>query len=136
MNKKIILSILVLLSFGLTLYAQSAGQFFRQGNAAFDRKAYDSAVMLYSKAIQSDLRSPEIYFHRGNALLKLEKFDDAIVDFSMVISIDPKFAEAYYNRGMSRKLKNSPVQNCCEDFRKAMDLGFTAAGKAMDDYCR
>lgn len=135
-NKKVVLSFVDLLSFGIPVFAQTAVEFFVQGNAAFDRKAYDTAVILYSKAIQSDPKSPEIYLNCGKAFLKLEKFDDAIVDFSMAINLDPKQGEAYFNRGMARKLTKSPIQNYCEDLRRAQELGFPDAAKALERLCK
>lgn len=136
MIKKVIYPLLVFVLFEIPVYSQTSVEFFRQGNTAFERKAYDSAVMLYSKAIQSDPLSPEIYLNRGKAFMKVEKFDDAIVDFSMVISLDPKKGESYFNRGIARKLKNSPVQNCCEDFRRALELGWPGAAKAVEELCK
>ena len=117
-------------------FAQTPPVYLKQGNAAFEKKLFDSAVILYTKAIESDPGSSEIYIKRGIAFLETGKKDDAIVDFSTAISLDPKSGEAYYYRGVSRKLKKSPAQNWCDDFRKAIALGFRDALNAIKEDCK
>ena len=136
-SKKIFcFSFLSFITFCILSFAQTPSVYFQQGNTAFEKKLFDSAVMLYTKAIESDPGSSEIYIKRGRAFLETGKNDDAIVDFSTAISLDPKSGEAYYYRGVARKLKKSPAQNWCDDFRKAIALGFQNATNAIKEDCK
>jgi tetratricopeptide (TPR) repeat protein len=135
-GKKMSLFFLPFIISGISLFSQTPAVHVQQGDAAFAKQLFDSAIVLYTIAIKADPGLPVTYIKRGKAFLAAGKKDDAIVDFSFAISLDPNSGEAYYNRGIARKMKNSPAQNWCDDFHKAMRLGYQDAVKTANEECR
>jgi tetratricopeptide (TPR) repeat protein len=59
---------------------------------------------------------------------------EAIPDYDVIIKADPKNAEAYYNRGIS-KMNVQDFKSGCDDFRKAVELGYKPAEQMVNIYC-
>ena len=59
---------------------------------------------------------------------------DALPDFDIAIKYDPKDAEAFFNRGISR-MNVKDTKGGCEDFRKALELGYQPAEQMVKIYC-
>lgn len=69
-------------------------------------------------------------------------FQLALADLNKAIELKPDFGEAYYNRGMAFinifKIsgKRSHRDAACDDWRKALDLGYFKANDMLKMYCR
>jgi hypothetical protein len=49
--------------------------------------------------------------------------------------MDASFGRKFYNRGFAKhKLKD--INGACEDWEKALDLGYNLAKDALDKYCK
>ena len=81
-----------------------------------------------------DKNYSQAYYNRAisNAILKNHK--EAIPDYDMAINADPKNPEIYYNRGIS-KMNVQDNNGGCEDFRKALELGYQPAEQMINIYC-
>ena len=64
------------------------------GNAAFDRKDFDAAIMHYSAAIALDATNIIAYYNRGLAKNNIGQHRDAIADFNEAIRLEPENAPA------------------------------------------
>ncbi|KAJ1954935.1 RNA polymerase II-associated protein 3 [Dipsacomyces acuminosporus] len=70
-----------------------------QGNSAFTRGDYASAVAQYSKAIDAD-RTNSVYFtNRAMALIKLERYGEAAEDCTQALRLSPNSVKALWRRG-------------------------------------
>jgi STIP1 family protein 1 len=79
--------------------AHIAEQLKQKGNDHFRKGEYDSAVALYSQAIQKDSRNPLLFTNRANARLKLGLWHDVIDDCLKSIDILRENMKGYYFLG-------------------------------------
>ncbi|KAI7687113.1 Serine/threonine-protein phosphatase 5 [Sarcoptes scabiei] len=77
---------------------QTSDQLRIEANEHFKRKNYDSAIMLYSLAIEKDSNNAILYGNRSFAYLKTECFGYAYIDASRAIEIDKNYIKGYYRR--------------------------------------
>ena len=80
-------------------------------------------------------KSDKGYFDRAVAYSQLKMYAKAIDDFNTSLSMNADNAEAIYYRGLTFKYMNRN-EEACKDFKHSLELGFTDASKAIEDYCR
>jgi RNA polymerase II-associated protein 3 len=100
---------------------QEAVEFKDKGNKFVKNKDYESAIKMYSKAIELFSEDPIFYSNRSQCFLSLEKYKECIEDASRAIMLDPKSSKSYYRRMVAyEKLGDDfkALQNC----RKLLDL--------------
>jgi len=90
-----------------------------EGNAAYERQEYNTALDLYRQAESERPESPEIYYNLGNALQQTGKFESSVEKYESALNSDdiPLLAQTYYNgsankwngksRTNSNKINNS-----------------------------
>jgi tetratricopeptide (TPR) repeat protein len=66
-----------------------------QGNIAFSKKDYATAIDLYSRAISLDPTNAIYYSNRAQAYIDIQKFEDALSDANMAIQLKPDYFKAY-----------------------------------------
>ncbi|MGB0522044.1 MAG: tetratricopeptide repeat protein [Flammeovirgaceae bacterium] len=102
---------------------------------------YKKALPNYQKAIElihengMVLDLPRCHFSRATCYLKLKQYENAIADFSKTIEMRPNHFGAYANRGMARYNTNDQ-DGACQDWRKAVELGYEAAQSYVTSYCK
>lgn len=77
---------------------QQATEFKDKGNAFVKAKDYESALKMYSRAIDLSKDDPVFYSNRSQCYLSLEKYRDCISDATKAIELDPKSTKAFYRR--------------------------------------
>src|SRR5438477_9309474 len=89
----------------LGLPGGAAGQgprHFRDAHEAYQRRDFDGAIRLYTRAIESnDLPHPDLFFafnNRGNAHAAKGDYDRALADYGEALRLNPKYAGALRNR--------------------------------------
>src|SRR5689334_8613956 len=80
--------------------AQTESEYFSRGEAAYDRKDYDTAIAQYSNVLSLRPYYPEALNNRGLAYYMKKSYDFAISDFNRAIQLKPSLATAYMNRGL------------------------------------
>lgn len=93
-----------------TIYAQTAEEYLSSGNDDFKQGKLDSAIIDYTKAIDSNPNLTKAYNNRGVAYAKEGSLQRAIDDFTLAIAINPKDAESYNNRGHAYEKKGNLSQ--------------------------
>ena len=68
------------------------------GNAAFQNKEFEKAIIHYSNAIDLDNQNPIYYSNRANVYIELEEFGKAIEDSDTAIQLNPQFTRAYLRK--------------------------------------
>ena len=68
---------------------------YEQGLESLEKKEFDSAIKLFTKAITLDSKLTKAYAKRGEAKSKLEDYQEAINDFSKAIELDPTYTSVY-----------------------------------------
>lgn len=80
---------------------QEAVEFKDKGNKFVKNKEYESAIKMYSRAIElsdDDPASAVFYSNRAQCYLSLEKHRECIDDATKSIELDPKSSKSYYRR--------------------------------------
>ncbi len=102
------------------LYTMTAEQYHLQGLEAQKNEAYDEAVALFTKALETS-ENPNIYNDRGVCLFHLNRKEEALVDFNKAVALEPDYSYRYASRAF---IKDSlgDTEGAVEDYRKAVKL--------------
>ncbi len=102
-------------------------------NCYDDLNQLDKALIYYNKVISSNSENPMYYLRRAIVYGKQQQYQQCLQDLDASTNIDANYGEAYYWKGV---VKVNMKQNPCNDLKKAMDLGFTAAQQPLKTYCK
>ena len=105
---------------GIPYTERTFSQYMEDGERAYQRQEYNSAITDFDKAIGRDPDRAEAYYRRGLANTKEEKYQEAITDFDRAIDRDSDHTEAYYNRGLA-KYQLEQHGEAVTDFDRAID---------------
>lgn len=67
-------------------------------NLKISGQVYNSAIDLYTKALEKNPKNAVLYANRSIANLRLENFGYALTDASKAIELDRGYTKAYYRR--------------------------------------
>ncbi len=112
--------------------SKNAKAYFILGNCENDQNKLQSAVELYSRAIELNKDEPDFYFKRSIALGKQQNFMECISDLNTTLKLNANYTEAYYWRAVAKVNLN---ENPCEDFKRAAQGGYQIAQSAFQKYC-
>ena len=79
----------------------TAVQWFEKGNEFANRRAFDSAIEAYTKAVTLDPRYARAYNNRGTVYADKGQYKTAVTDYDRAIALDANSAFAYNNRGIA-----------------------------------
>jgi len=74
---------------------------FNEANEVFVDEDYDTALELYSKAIEVAPSCADVYLSRAAVHLKMENYTGAIADANKAIGFDPSNSKAYLRKGVA-----------------------------------
>ena len=100
---------------------QEANVSYNAGNLFYDRGDYDTAIALYSQALEVN----DFEFYRvnlGNALTRKGRFDEAIQQYRLVTQKKPRFAKAYVQWAKALVLQGKRDE-AREVYARAVKLG-------------
>ena len=101
---------------------QSERKYIRQGNDAFNEKAYTQSEVNYRKAIEKAPNSYKAIFNMGDAIYKQSKYQEAAKQFSALTNrdlSDEELARAYHNLGNSL-LKAENIKESIDAYKNAL----------------
>ena len=99
--KKVILAVLLSLSFYTMVFAETEKKLFDNGVLAFKQGKYQQAVNEFSKLIAIAPDNADAYKNRGVSRMKQEKFDLAIEDFEKAKELFPELKGLHSNLGVA-----------------------------------
>mmetsp|Transcript_2380 Transcript_2380/g.3441 ORF Transcript_2380/g.3441 Transcript_2380/m.3441 type:complete len:505 (+) Transcript_2380:131-1645(+) len=73
----------------------SAEAFKEQGNQQFRARAYDRAIVLYSKAISLAPEMFNVFANRSAAYLQLQKYENAVEDARSALKLNPNYVRGH-----------------------------------------
>lgn len=79
----------------------TALDFFKRGNAAFEKEDYRHAVRMYQQAAGLDPRSSIIQYNLGLAFYEAQTYGEAVRAYSRALQLDPQMAEAHRNMALA-----------------------------------
>ncbi|OAA64602.1 serine/threonine-protein phosphatase ppt1 [Niveomyces insectorum RCEF 264] len=92
-----------------------------EGNKAFAKHDWPTAIDLYTQAIELDDAEPTYFSNRAQAYLKTEAYGYAIADATKAIELNPKFIKAYYRRALAAAAILHP-KDALQDFKVCVRL--------------
>lgn len=118
----------------LKLNPNFAEVYYHRANAKYDLKDYEGAILDCRKALGLNPELKSAYFNLALSEYNLKDYRGAILNFTKSITIDDNDSEAFYWRAKSYMALNQ-VDNACQDWKKAQELGNKYAGKAFNQHC-
>ncbi|MFA5393385.1 MAG: tetratricopeptide repeat protein [Candidatus Ratteibacteria bacterium] len=117
--------------FRVKLNKPTARDWYRQGNAAFEREEYDTALRCYTKLIEMEPDLAEAYHVRGTVYGAKSEYEKALTDFDRAIRLDPDYGEAYYGRAIVYSAQQE-YGKAAADITKSKALGFPVNPKMVE----
>eukprot|EP00467_Chlorarachnion_reptans_P022463 CAMPEP_0114514598 /NCGR_PEP_ID=MMETSP0109-20121206/16241_1 /TAXON_ID=29199 /ORGANISM="Chlorarachnion reptans, Strain CCCM449" /LENGTH=598 /DNA_ID=CAMNT_0001694653 /DNA_START=148 /DNA_END=1944 /DNA_ORIENTATION=+ len=72
-----------------------------KGKSAFVRKDYDTALKLFTQALEEDKKNERLYANRAATNIELSNFDEALEDAETCIKLKPEWHKGYYRKGVA-----------------------------------
>lgn len=104
------------------------------GQSYDNRQQYDSAIFVYSKAIQLIKTESYLYFNRAMSYYNTGNLQSCKMDLDTAIIID-KNPLYIINRGVVNA-ENKQFKEACEDFKTAYKMGLIEAIDYLNQYCK
>ncbi|CRK96420.1 CLUMA_CG009836, isoform A [Clunio marinus] len=92
-----------------------------KGNMFVKNKDYESAIKMYTKAIDLCSDDAVFYSNRSQCYLSLEKYTECIDDANKAIKLDPTSSKSFYRRMVAYE-KNGDDYKALQSCRKLLDL--------------
>ena len=102
---------------------------------ATEKDEFEEALVLLSEAIKLNSEFWQAYYHRGNTYGALKDYQNAISDISKALELNPGYGVGYFVRGATYIMGIGNKEKGCEDFQKALSLGYEKAGDYIIKYC-
>lgn len=87
----------------LGLNAQTAPEFFKKGNEAYQQKQYQEAIDFYLKAKEKGKVSAALYYNLGNAYYKQNQLAEAILNYERALVLKPGDDEILHNLNLAEQ---------------------------------
>lgn len=111
--------------------------YFTLGKKLFKKNMIDIYGEAY-ELVMNPWDVPEIYFiifeRRATINIELKNYPDAITDCNWAIYLRPTKGKPYHLRALA-KVKNNDFGGVCNDWKKAIQLGFGGGKKLQQKYC-
>jgi tetratricopeptide (TPR) repeat protein len=92
------------------------------------------AISCFTKALNRDTTLYDAYNSRGTLLYQQKKYNETLQDFNKAAELFPQSFKVFTNRGLVHvKLHNDA--EACDDFYKALQLGYSPAEDFLKEYC-
>ena len=114
---------------------QFAEAYYYRGMAKRKLSMPESAIIDFGQAIEYRPFYPEAWEEAGKTRLDLENYPEAEINLTKALSQGVRTPEIHYLIGIS-KLRQSKVDEACQDFSRAAGLGDPDAKAAIDVYCK
>ncbi|KAH8702546.1 serine/threonine protein phosphatase PPT1 [Talaromyces proteolyticus] len=99
--------------------ADAASALKQQGNKAFAKHDWPTAIDFYSQAIDKYDKEPSFFSNRAQAHIKLEAYGYAIADATKALELDPSYVKAYWRRALANTAILNP-RAALKDFRSVI----------------
>ncbi len=110
--------------------------FFCKGWFKTEKGEYEDAVAFFDDAIKQNNEFWQAYYQRGNSYGVLKDYSKAISDISKALELNPGYGEGYFVRGATYIMGVGNKEKGCEDWQKALSLGYKKAGQYIDKFCK
>jgi serine/threonine protein kinase len=103
---------------------KSKKQWLDEGDAHYDAKRYEEALVAYEQALHLGPNNVVTYNHKGNILRDLKRYEEALAAYEQALCLDPNYANAYTNKGLALE-RFGRMKEAQQAREKARQLGYT-----------
>jgi hypothetical protein len=108
-TKVCLLTFVFCLAAASRVHAETAQDFFKQGNAAYAEGKFSDALSLYESAQQNGLRHWILYYNLGNAYYKNGQLGKAIASYERAFRLNSGSGDVIYNLNLAAAKAGDPV---------------------------
>jgi tetratricopeptide (TPR) repeat protein len=119
----------------ITLFPDYAEAFTNRGIVKAQLGNFKEAITDFDQSIKLNPTNEKPYFNKAGACGAVGDVQGALINLDKAIGLKPDYAQAFFMRGQI-KIEISSKKEACADFKKANELGFPDAGKALNAYCK
>ena len=94
---------------------------------------YSLSEYFYSQLLEQEKTSRN-YLHKAIVQIKQQKDSLAITELDLAIKMDSNFDSVYYLRAVSH-VRLSQIEEACQDWTAAKNLGYKGRNSTLDFYC-
>ncbi len=109
--------------------------FFNRGIVYMKKKDFQKAESDFTEVLKLNPKDPDALYDRVVSYINLDKRKEALTDLDLYISINPNNADVFGKRGVMR-FTTGDTTGACQDWKKALSLGSSAAKDALELYCK
>ncbi len=88
---------IILMALAFNLHAQSPETLVQQGNDAYNRSHYDTAIAAYNAVLDAGYESATLYYNLGNAYYRQEEYGQSILNYERALRLKPNYRDAKQN---------------------------------------
>jgi tetratricopeptide (TPR) repeat protein len=100
--KKLLSVISILVFFTLQSSAIDYNRLWKQGNAFYEQRQYDSAAYYFEQIAVLKPQNAEVYYNLGNTYYRLNKIAPAVLNYERALRINPGYKEAKDNLALAQ----------------------------------
>ncbi|MEO6902500.1 MAG: tetratricopeptide repeat protein [Bacteroidia bacterium] len=100
---KLFVSLFLLSFLSLPINANEGKLAFENANAAYAKKDFDNAILLYGNILKSNLESAALYYNLGNAYYQKNEFAKAILNYERAKKIAPTDSDILNNLNLANQ---------------------------------
>ena len=135
MGKRLVIVLTLMLAMvGMAQQTDSFGQWFDEGNAAYNEGNYEQAMTAYQRIVDAGMESGDLYYNMGNTYYKMKDYPHAILFYEKALKLDPSDEDIRVNLEIANMAvvdKITPIpQSFLERWWNTLRSAFTADGWA------
>ena len=96
---------------------------------------FEEALISFDEAIRLAPSYPEGYNNKGNTLQDLHLYEESLIWYDKALTLNPEYVEAYCNKG-NALYKLNRNSEACQEWKKAVSFGYSAANLSIRNFCR
>jgi tetratricopeptide (TPR) repeat protein len=105
-----------------------------RGYAHYEQGKYDAAKSDFEEALKVDPKNSQAYNNLASIAIRQQDYKKAKELTTRAIALNERNGAAWYNRGIARQMLREE-EGCCEDWKKASELGVAAAKSYVFSAC-
>ncbi len=106
---------------------ETSARLINSGKMALESGDPQSAINLFSQAIDQGVNASIAYYNRAVVYRNQEQYERALADYNKAIELNKEYVDAYTGRGVTRYLQED-YQKAIEDYNTAISLDSGYAG--------
>ncbi|MFY0601518.1 MAG: hypothetical protein JXR03_17720 [Cyclobacteriaceae bacterium] len=96
---------------------------------------YNLALKDLTRSINLNSNNKKSRAHRAFSYIKLNELENAEKDNIKAYELDSNYDRTYYNKGIIHQ-KRGEIKEACDNWKKALELGFEDAQEKLNEFCK